>query len=650
MILSGALIGITYRIGFSTGSFSESVTFSYLEILLGYLLGWALIIWGLIQWAGDHFDPRGRVLINASAKWIRERVSLSLIEGQGPNQLLDGVTEDLLNVLSCQAVSLHLVKEDSSLHLYFHRGLVSASADLIENPKGKDNLYCASRRTAQAMITDGDHELVAGAILQTSDGPVATAICVPVGSGGKTLAIFTAYRTQPKGFDGDDLNHIRTVCNGLSASLRTDVAEKNHRLETRYKEMLLLAARPFDNGESLISALIKSAKLVHGYVPFSQIDLYIHDNGKPHSLEFNLPTGGTVTVKTGYFAERDYPEFHGEASESGRYRYISQDVLIHDNRKSYLFPICDGKYPLAHLKIELSAPAGGSTYLPLLGAALSRKISEHLKNDKVVKLQNQSQQWLGALQYYQDRAISTKNLSRLLNDLALLIVDLTPSTFCRILLADRDRKVSKTAALAQNRDLRWPANNAPVISLSDIALHRHALLDSRNIRFGYGDSEHKISSEEYSMVFPSGIKHGLIVPLSMGEKTVGLLTVGESRCKERSSLAGGASMFILSVARVISMALTLHREKWVTRSAIKGSRKLTLRQRHAPRDHVQKEIGLSVNSRINGPLAGIMASCEYLSSSPPADVSEVNRFIDIIQRNAKKIHSITAGAGAKNRS
>jgi GAF domain-containing protein len=499
------------------------------------------------------------------------------------------------------------------------------------------------------MIIDSNHELTAGDKPETISGPVESAICVPVGSGGETLGIFAAYRTQARDFDSDDLSIIRIVCDGLSAALKRDITEKDCRLETRYKEMLLLAARPFEDGESLISALVKSAKLIHSYVPFGQIDLYIHADGKPHSLDFNLPTGGVVNVRTGYFPESDYPEFHGGASESGGYRFISQDVLIHDNQKSYLFPICDGKYPLAHMKIELSTPARRSSYLPLLGAALRQKISDYLENERVVKLENQSQQWLGALQYYQGKALSTKDLSKLLNDLALLIADLTPSTFCRILLIDPNRKIFKTAALAQARNLEWPSSISSRISLDDIVLHRKALLEGKNITFGHDDSRNEISPEERAKTLPSGIKHGLIIPLNMGEKVVGLLIVGESRRKERSPLEGGSSMFVLSVAGLISMALTLHRERWVTRKAIEGNRKLTLRQSQASHASLRSGMSLSVKSRVNGPLAGIMASCEYLKSCPPEDISEVGRFIDIIQRNAKKIHNITAGVSARNR-
>ncbi len=649
LILVGAVVGITYRVGFSTGSFSESGIAFYLETLLGYVLGWVLIIWGMIQWARDFFDHRGNLLTTTSGRWIKGKVSSSLINSQGPNQLLDGVAEDLLSILSCQAISLHRVWEDNRLHLVLERGLTSASASIIENVMGEDNLYCASKMSVQAMIIDGNHELTAGTKLETLSGPVESAICVPVGSGGETLAIFTAYRTEEKDFDSDDLSLIRTVCDGLSAALKRDIAEENYRLETRYKEMLLVAAKPFDNGESLISALVKSAKLIHSYVPFRQIGLYIHGNGKPHSLDFNLPTGGVVTVKTGYFPESEYPEFRLDASNTREYRNISKDVLIHDNQKEYLFPICNGKYPLAHMKIELSAPARRSSYLPLLGAALKQKISEYLENERAVKLENQSGQWLGALKYYQEKAISSKDLSKLLGELASLIADLTPSTFCRIMLIDRDRRIFKTAAQAQARNLRWSSKDAPAILLADVPLHGRALFEGESIRFGHADSKIEISPEEHKTLLPSGIKHGLIIPLTMGEKVVGLLTVGESRREERSSLEGGPSMFILSIAGLISMALTMQREKWITRNTREGSRKLTLRQKRASQASVPRSMSLSIKSRINGPLAGIIASCEYLKSCPSEDKFDVDRFIDIIQRNAKKIHNITAGLGANNR-
>jgi GAF domain-containing protein len=646
LILAGAAVGMIYRIGFSTGSFPESAIVFYLESLTGYVFGWALIIWGTIQWARDYFDLRGKLLTATSGRWIRGKISSSLIDSQGPNRLLEGVTDDLLSILSCQAVSLHRLREDGCLHLVFQRGLAATSTKLIENLKDEDNLYRASKESGQAMIIDGSYELAAGAILETSSGPAASAICVPVCSGGETLAILTAYRTRQKDFDNDDLSLIRDVCDGLSAALKRDIAERNCRLETRYREMLLLAARPFDRGEPLISALVKSAKLIHSYVPFRQIGLYVHDNGKPHSLDFDLPTGGVVTIKTGYFPEKEYPEFHPGTSNARLYRNISQGVLIHDNQKAYLFPICNGRHPLAHIKIELSEPVGRSSYLPLLGGALRQKVSEYLENERRAKLEHQSGQWLGALQYYQQRAISSKDLSELLKELTSLITDLIPSTFCRIMLIDKDRRLFKTAAMAQARKLKWPKMNDSGIFLADVALHRKALLSGDNVWFAQGRSEYKIQPAESARTLPSGIKHGLIVPLMMGDRAVGLLTVGESRQEERSSLAGEPLAFISSIAGLISMALTLHRERWMIKNAREGSRKLTLRQSHGLQEPVPRSMILGSRSRINGPLAGIMASCEYLKSCPPGDISEVNRFIDIIERNATKIHSITAEAGA----
>ena len=68
-----------------------------------------------------------------------------------------------------------------------------------------------------------------------------------------------------------------------------------------------------------------------------------------------------------------------------------------------------------------------------------------------------------------------------------------------------------------------------------------------------------------------------------------------------------------------------------------------MKRRQQLTEHFEDKHSLSIRSRLNGPLAGILASCEYLQGAHPELKSEFGRFIDIIERNAAKIHGITSG-------
>ena len=70
---------------------------------------------------------------------------------------------------------------------------------------------------------------------------------------------------------------------------------------------------------------------------------------------------------------------------------------------------------------------------------------------------------------------------------------------------------------------------------------------------------------------------------------------------------------------------------------------MTMKRREQSTEHIEDKHSLNIRSRLNGPLAGILASCEYLRGTHPAMEGEVSRFIDIIERNAAKIHGITSG-------
>jgi len=103
-------------------------------------------------------------------------------------------------------------------------------------------------------------------------------------------------------------------------------------------------------------------------------------------------------------------------------------------------------------------------------------------------------------------------------------------------------------------------------------------------------------------------------------------------------------IFVSNLATAISLVLTWHKDKRRTLGPIEGKKKLTMQSPRAPKTTIE-EFSPRIRSRINGPLAGILASCEYLKESHPDIQNEVSRFLNVIERNAQKIHEITAGIG-----
>jgi hypothetical protein len=88
------------------------------------------------------------------------------------------------------------------------------------------------------------------------------------------------------------------------------------------------------------------------------------------------------------------------------------------------------------------------------------------------------------------------------------------------------------------------------------------------------------------------------------------------------------------------MVLSWHKEKRVSQEIKEGKKTLTIIQKEPQK--TPDEITPKLRTRINGPLAGIMASCEYLHQSQPGIDGEVSHYLDVIERNAARLHEITA--------
>jgi len=633
ILMSGSFLGIFLKTLFPGSAFASSGTAFFLETIVGYTIGWALLIWGLVSWALSYFDLRGKPLTTAGLRVVSDNIMKSLLRGSGGKLFFNSVSNDLFSLLNCQAVTFHKIGEDDRLNLAFHSGLTDSSVKLLEFPRGDRNVFLISMKSRQAVISDENHTLHEFSFPETPKGSVTASISIPVTYNGQLLGILTAYRVKNIPFNEDDLKLLEVAGSGLGASLHKEKSDLEYHQETRYKELLSIATRPLDTGQPMISALIKSAKLINNYLPFKWICLYITGDGTPRSYEFNLPTGGAVKIIEGWFPKYAFPHLFNRDPNTGLKFGGGKEKTF--KATTYIFPVGNTNTPSGYIEYELQSPVSNNSYLPLLGNMMGKRFALYLKNDRTKKMNDTFNGWLGALQYFQERAAAVSNVSSLLKEMASSTVDLVPTSFCRILLADPAKRYLKAVASAQVRNLNWRTRFESQISLSNLEFHNTSLESGAVITFNQEDDTRKLSDEEAFRMIPSEVKCGTIVPLSLGGKIVGLITVGDCRKADRAFESTDPMHFINALAGTISMILTWHKEKRMSRE---GDKKLTLLRKNMAKEIKSEKTQPRINSRINGPLAGIMAACEYLKSGFHAEKGDLDRYLNIIERNVSQIH------------
>jgi GAF domain-containing protein len=641
LLLWGSLAGIAIKTFFPGSGLSLSGIAFFMETILGYTAGWVLVTWGLISWAMSYFDLRGKPLTTAGSKIISDIILKSLTRGDAANLLFNSLAGDLFSILECQAATLHIVDEDNRLRIAFHKGLTDPSAKMLEYPRGARNVFLLSEKMRQAVISDESHTLHDYSFCETTRGVVSATISLPVTYNGQLFGVLSAFRTRENAFNEDDMKVLEIAASGLGASLRKQKSDREYHQETRFKELLIVAARPLDSGQPMVSAIIKSAKIINDYLPFKWICLYIQGNGTPRKYEFNLPTGGAVKIVEGWLSKPSHPHLFNRDPHSGL--QIGRGLTDNVKNTKYIFPVGESRSPFGYLEFEFKAPPAGRFYLPLLGNMLGKRFAHYLKDDKNKALLETYNSWIGAQQYFQRKAAEAGNVSSFLNEIASSIVDLTPVTFCRILLANPSQKFLKTSALAQKRNLAWNIKFDSEITLSTVERHRNALESGTAAIFNQADPARKLVGEEASLMIPAGIKCGAIIPLIIESRPVGLLTVGDCRNAERVSSYSESLSFLRALAGMISIVLSWHKEK---RISLEGNKKLTLLRKDILKGTEAKKPSSRLNSRINGPLASILAACEYLKSGLSPEPGDINRFLESIERNASQIHQITSTTGS----
>jgi GAF domain-containing protein len=632
-LMSGCVVGIAFKTLLADAAFASSGFAFFIETVLGYTIGWALIIWGLVSWAKSYFDLRGRPLTTAGSRIISDTVMKSLLKGNGPKLMFNSLSKDIFSLLNCQALTVHKLLEDEKLHLVFHQGLTGSSVKLLEIPSGDKSVFLISAKLRQGVISDQKYTLHEFSYPETSKGPINSSISLPITYNGQLHGVLTAYRNKKKPFNADDLKVLEVAASGIGTSLQKENSDRELHQENRYKELLSIASKSLGTNEPMISALIKSAKMINNYLPLKWICLYVVGNGTSRSYDFNLPTGGVVKIVEGWLPKNSFPQLFNRDPNTGL--KIVSGKNSNSNETTYIFPIGKATSPEGYIEFELRTSVSNSSYLPLLGNILTKRFSLYLQNDSFKGRIETFNSWLGALQYFYERATQTSDVSSLLQEIASSTADLTPVSFCRITLADSARRFLNSAALAQVRNLNWRNDFKSRISLSKAEFHKTALHMGAIVTFNQEDKSRRLPAEEAVEMIPSEVKCGAILPLTVGNKKVGLLTVGDCRKADRVFADSDPMYFLNSLAGTISMILTWHKEK---RLSSEGKKKLTLMRKNMAKETVAKKPVPRINSRINGPLAGIMAACEYLKSGMYAEKDELDRYLGVIEKNASEIH------------
>ena len=645
LLIFGAAVGLVGSMNIIGPGYGKSIVYFSLESIIGYIGGWALIIWGMAEWLPYLFSVTGRLQKKTKSVKLYETLTKVSAFGDASPATFGKIAAEVLESFGYQAASLHIPDKTKTLTMFASVGLSAGSKKLLS--KVTSSLFDKVYNTGEIFQADESVKIHSDVIAETDNGPVVDALAMPVDFGTKRLGVFTVFTDHPRIFSQEELRVLDAACGNLALAFYKDGLQRSINSQKSFKDLIAVILKSSRSDENLNTRVVRLAKLFKNYLKFQTLNLYIRDNGATHNLDFNLPPSSKVIIETGYLSG---PQYAAVRWVMNKQRLLA---LPDDSNQLGNFPQSGTKFRALYLPVMVNGEAVGaiSVSVPLNHQfshndtialeAIAAAISSAILEEKYKVQSDETFDRIGAIKYSIETAMTSNQPGLIHRELARIIVEKMPATFCRIMLLDEERDNFRTAAIYQRRHLSWDERSIAGLPMSELYTHRKVIATGKPVVVSNVDSKLKMSELETKLLLPEGISQCMINPIIIDGKTVGVVTIGENRKAERNQIGSQQIVFALLLTNLISMTLW-QKDQQTKHEILKQSSKLTIKRLSTMANQAETfSMVDSFNSRINGPLAGILASCEYLKSKPGVSREELDRYLNVINKNAVKIHKLS---------
>lgn len=294
-------------------------------------------------------------------------------------------------------------------------------------------------------------------------------------------------------------------------------------------------------------------------------------------------------------------------------------------------------FPVLHNNLVIAAItlASESATLPYqrgeqiaadLSSTLAPAIRIHQLNHQLVTLNRQLLDLTGALRI----VAQEKTPERLLAELMSLLVHKLPATFCRLWRYDHRAETIELVGESASHDVSAQAAIVTSVSLNTARWHNAAVQHGRLIVINQREEHISMDDGEISLTTVAGVQSALIIPIVANSRVLGLLTVSELRCWERSHFSLSDTLFARGMAGVMAHVL----ERIGDTMQVDALRR---RVNQLERTQTLGDVFVDLPIRLATPLTSIMARADHLITTVGVRDEDASTNLVAIKRQAEKI-------------
>lgn len=294
------------------------------------------------------------------------------------------------------------------------------------------------------------------------------------------------------------------------------------------------------------------------------------------------------------------------------------------------FPVLHNNLVIAAITLASESPTLpyqlGEQIAADLITTLAPAIRVDQLNHQLVALNRQLLDLTGALRI----VAQEKTPDRLLAELMSLLVHKLPATFCRLWRYDRRADTIELVGESASHDVSAQAATVTTVPLNTARWHNAAVQHGRLIVINQREEHISMDDGEISLTTVAGVQSALIIPIVANCRVLGLLTISELRCWERSHFSLADTLFARGMAGVMAHVL----ERIGDTLQVDALRR---RVNQLERTQTLGEVFVDLPVRLATPLTSIMARTDHLITTVGVRDEDASTNLVAIKRQAEKI-------------
>jgi GAF domain-containing protein len=615
--------------------------------MVAYIFGGALVIFGLIRCCRSLVKIKNNATLRLrQLACLKALLSVTQRRGELDGMLKESLSQ-LMNVMGYRmGVIFKPTFCSSDMVLVAHAGVSVQNLFALYDLHFKNAWYKEAKSSRKVTVTTDVKNLPEyGTVFSEKDG-IHSFACIPITFSGKILGLLGLYDTNINRFSYQEIRFLTSVGETLGMAAKQILVSQTNKRRKEYISATENLLKITEGNISLEDVFSKISAELKKAIEFDHLTLALADGPNQISKTISVGNSGGILVES-----KTDSNFGGkvirEVMASGKVR-IHGDVVAGEGKEGNLSPIWGmrssiilplwaegsicGVLSLGHKKPNFYS-ADDVNWLGLFRTSLSQIILKGKLKSKLEREKSLNR----SVREFESKLVEDKELKDLVLEVASSLVTDLPRSFARVTLLSKGKDQLLNCAVRQIRPEGIDLKNETHFSLNDLPWHRLVLESKRPMLVNQSEPESLMSNQEAQLIMDRRIGSALLVPLTLNDRAVGIISVGEMRGWDRQPLTKPEVDFIKHKADQLSLAL---KEALLQRSNRHLSEKLNRLERSKKSMEFTSKGSVKLwdlSYRIANPLTSIRGSAELLRMKEPSLSPHSLKYLNNIERGVDRI-------------